>query len=96
MHPDTFVEIAKQHLWELDREAERYRLARSGSRRTAARRLWPTLKSVLHASARMLEGLAIRRAPQHRRQCATTVLDAVPPDCVCVASDGAKHAEDRA
>jgi hypothetical protein len=96
MHPDTFVEIAKQHLWELDREAERYRLARSGSRRTATRRLWPTLKSVLHASGRILESLVIRRAPQHRRQCATTVLDAVPHDCVCVASDDARHAGDRA
>ena len=96
MHPDTLVAIAKQHLWELDREAERYRLARSGSRHTAARRLWPTLKSVLHASGRMLEGLVIRRAPQHRRQTDSAVLDAVPPDCVCVAADGARHAEDRA
>lgn len=96
MHPDTFVEIAKQRLWELDREAERYRLARSGSRRPATRRLWPTLKSALHASARMLAGLVIRRAPQHRRQTDTTIIDALPPDCVCVVSDGARHAEDRA
>jgi hypothetical protein len=96
MHPDTFVEIAKQRLWELDREAERYRLTRSGSRHTSTRRPWPTLKSALYASARMLAGFVIRRAPQQRRQTDTTVIDTLPPVCVCVASDGARHAENRA
>lgn len=96
MHPDTLVAIAKQHLWELDREAERYRLARSGSRHGPARRLLPTLKSALYAGGRLLAGLIIRRAPEHRRQPTTAIDVTITPDCVCVGSGGVRHGEDRA
>jgi hypothetical protein len=97
MHPDTLVAIAKQHLWELDREAERYRLARSGSRHIPARRVLPTLKGALYAWGRLLAGLSTRRAPEHRRQPTTTTIDVtITPDCVGVGAGGVGHDEDRA
>ena len=96
MHPDTLVEIAKQHLRELDREAERYRLARSGSRPIPAPRRLPTLKGALYACGRLLARLGIWRAPE-RRQPTTTIMDvAIAADCVGVGSGGVRHVDDGA
>lgn len=97
MHPDTLIEIAKQHLRELDREAARYRLARSGSRPLPAQRRLPTLKGALYACGRLLARLSIRRAPEHRRQLTTMTMDiTMAPNCVGVGSGGVRHVEDRA
>jgi hypothetical protein len=97
MHPDTFVELAKQHLWELDREAERYRLARNGNRHRPARRLLPTLQGALYACGRLLAGLSIRQAPESPHQPATTAMDTpIALDCVGAGSGGGRRVEDRA
>jgi hypothetical protein len=82
MDSDTFVELAKQHLRELDREAEWHRLANSGRVHPPLRHCFPSLQGIFHTCAFLLARFGKRRAARHRRQPASPSLDttALPHD----------------
>ena len=76
MDSDTFVELAKQHLWELDREAQRHRLAHSGRVQPLLRHRVPMLQRIFRNCARLLAWFGKRWVSRHRRQPAAPAMDA--------------------
>jgi hypothetical protein len=75
MESDTFIEIAKQHLWELAREAEKHRLANSGRVRPPSRQRLPILQRLFQNHARLLAWLGKRGGSQHRHRPAAQAVD---------------------
>jgi len=83
MESDTFIEIAKQHLWELGREAEKHRLANSGRAPAPLRYRLPILHRLLQNCAGLLAWFAKQRVSQRRHQPAARAVDTmVLPDGV--------------
>jgi hypothetical protein len=75
MDSDTFVELAKQHLRELDREAERHRLANSGRVHPPLRHRLPMLPRIFPNRAFLLAWFGKRWASRHRCQPAAPSVD---------------------